>query len=404
MAIPVRFVPEGLTVEEARRQAKNRKGLLPEQIRGLVILFCCLFAGAGAVAWYFYSPAKPAETQPALVETIPSPTPLPTPIILSTPTLPPSTLAQRLGISPERIIDARPSAVTSPLATPGPDYPFLIARYALTATQSYTQALGWLKTLDQAGLESLPQAVNLLASYGLTYTLSYSQALALVQTPNYTSLLALLQPLSYTSTLTPALTLTQTVLITPTPSYSTNYVILAQDIFPAEEKLYSYVSGWITEQDGLTPRPVAITLAFNTGAMHYPRPHNSDVASGYYEFLVSPGAYVLKLDDLAVPVLISDISPSRHEISLRYTKADTVTIAARSNPWNNGPATSAQASKEPLKAGPTPPPALALCADDCFIYLPLLQTETQPEPLAVLPPEHPQILKTNYLYIPMVKK
>lgn len=120
----------------------------------------------------------------------------------------------------------------------------------------------------------------------------------------------------------------------PTPTINPyDYVVIGHEVKP--EGLYSYVSGWIVESDGRTPRPVAVRLTYPTGELRYPRPNNADVASGRYEFLVSPGEYWLTIDDQGsprIPIVIGQ-EAVRHEVSFRLTKSRPIRNPAISSPW-----------------------------------------------------------------------
>jgi hypothetical protein len=85
--------------------------------------------------------------------------------------------------------------------------------------------------------------------------------------------------------------------------------------------------------------------------MRYPRPNNTDIANGHYEFLASPGEYWLSIDDPGAPKIPVTIGnePTRHEISFRFVITRSVAVA-RSNPWS---APSASSSLSTAKTAPT---------------------------------------------------
>lgn len=153
---------------------------------------------------------------------------------------------------------------------------------------------------------------------------------------------------------------------TPTPS-PFNYEIIANIVHP--EPLYPYISGWVVEQDGTTPRPIGVELVFPTGTMEYPRPNNRDIATGYYEFMVSPGDYELRINDNKTPVVFIHVEgiAQRYEVSFRYLGDDTLLAAVVSNPWqgDDNPAEVAAAEAPTQTPTPTPPKPL-------HIYLPVV--------------------------------
>jgi len=134
---------------------------------------------------------------------------------------------------------------------------------------------------------------------------------------------------------TPAATATVTATATLTPPPH-DYVVIGHEV--QDSPLYSYVSGWIVETDGVTPRPVRVRLRFPSGEMTYPRPNNRDVADGHYEFMASPGHYWLEVvgdgSSPAVPVIIGD-QPARHEISFKLATDRPAISPARSSPWDD---------------------------------------------------------------------
>jgi hypothetical protein len=121
--------------------------------------------------------------------------------------------------------------------------------------------------------------------------------------------------------------------VTPLPSYEVLYTA----VWPEGNEGASYhISGWVVEEDGKTPRPVAMELCYQDGCMEYPRPGASDVSTGFYEFLVSPGYWTLRVKDadgIELPLQVYPDGPARYEISFRFNGVRPVS-AARSNPWD----------------------------------------------------------------------
>lgn len=128
---------------------------------------------------------------------------------------------------------------------------------------------------------------------------------------------------------------TPTVTPTPAPPYQVLYTAT----WPENNEGASFhVSGWVVEADGKTPRPVAMEICYHKeGCMQYPRPGGTDVATGYYEFLVQPGYWELRVKDtdgLTLPFMVyPDDGPARYEISFKFN-GDRRVAPARSNPWN----------------------------------------------------------------------
>jgi len=125
------------------------------------------------------------------------------------------------------------------------------------------------------------------------------------------------------------------VTATPTPTSTPPphaYEVIAN--YSQPEPMYSYISGWIVEADGTTPRPVGIEVRYPTGSMMYPRPNNKDIADGHYEFMVSPGEYDVHVLDYDAPsVHISVTENTRYEVSFRHTRPSDNIMPVRSNPW-----------------------------------------------------------------------
>jgi hypothetical protein len=155
-------------------------------------------------------------------------------------------------------------------------------------------------------------------------------------------------PILPTATLTPTITIT----ITATP-WPYDYAIVGYQVEPETDKLYSYVSGWVVEQDGSTPRPAAVTLRYPGGVMRWPRPRAMDIANGRYEFLVSPGRYWLQVDDPGAPTIQIDVvsDNERHEISFQLRLSRPLPGPAISNPWRENATPPALAT--PATATPT---------------------------------------------------
>jgi hypothetical protein len=153
----------------------------------------------------------------------------------------------------------------------------------------------------------------------------------------------------FNSPILPTTTLTPT--LTPTP-WPYDYSILTHQVEPETAKLYSYISGWVVEQDGETPRPAAVTLRYPGGVMRWPRPRAMDVANGRYEFLVSPGRYWLQVDDPGAPVIQIDVvsDNERHEVSFQLLVSRPMASPAISNPWREN-------AEIPVSARPATPTA-----------------------------------------------
>lgn len=174
------------------------------------------------------------------------------------------------------------------------------------------------------------------------------------------------------------------VLPTPTPS-PYDYLVLGYTVGPETEKIYSYVSGWIVEPDGTTPRPIGVELCHPSACMTYPRPNNTDIASGYYEFLVSPGVYRLAVRDTKSPVVQLEVGDhERHEVSFQLTTDRPLAQKIISSPWNGEAPSAALVAHGSLP--PTPAPTVAPLR---LIYLPAIFRG---------------IIETNRLYLPLMLK
>lgn len=180
----------------------------------------------------------------------------------------------------------------------------------------------------------------------------------------------------------PTATPTPTPTATPEP---TGYQVLGHDV--DYEPLYAYVSGWVVERDGVTPRPIPVILRYPTGVMRYPRPNNRDVANGRYEFLVSPGRYWLQVDEPGGPVVGLVVQDNeRHEISFRLWD-DRPISAARSQPWvGTEPPPTSPANQEIQSLDPTATPK----ALPSRMFLPIIQRNYQPQ--------------TEIIYLPTITK
>lgn len=133
----------------------------------------------------------------------------------------------------------------------------------------------------------------------------------------------------------PLPTQTPTATPTPLPPYQVLYTAVWTENNPGASY---HVSGWVVESDGKTPRPVAMELCHQDGCMQYPRPGQNDIATGFYEFVASPGYYELKVKDtdgLSLPFMIyGEDGPARYEISFKFNRERPVS-PARSNPWDS---------------------------------------------------------------------
>jgi hypothetical protein len=163
----------------------------------------------------------------------------------------------------------------------------------------------------------------------------------------------------------PTITPTEPPSPTPLPPYENIYHV----VWPENNPGASYhVSGWVVEADGTTPRPVAMELCYQDGCLEWPRPGANDVATGYYEFLVSPGYWTLKVKDSDGPEMGFQVypdGPARYEMTFRFNGNRPVS-AARSNPWDNRyPTPVGSVASSPVPT-PTATPAHTV------IYLPVV--------------------------------
>lgn len=169
----------------------------------------------------------------------------------------------------------------------------------------------------------------------------------------------------------PTATATQTATATPTPTETPKppYEILYHAVWPEENPGASYhISGWVVEADGKTPRPVGMELCYADGCLQWPRPGAADVANGFYEFLVSPGYWTLKVKDtdgIDFGFQVYPDGPARYEVSFRFNGSRTI-APARSNPWDVRYPT-------PVGSGPTSPVATPTPVQkNNHIYLPVV--------------------------------
>lgn len=276
--IPVEFVPPGMTAEEARRRRKRQMGPSQKDIFmaiGSVVLLLLLCGGSG---WYYVGRGRAEEAATAEIANIePSPQAAPGTVgPLSPSPAPPQSESPSTPLPPP--VPVVLSVAVSPLATPSP-FPLL----------------GYITPTNTA-----PPIVEIAA----------------------------VNPIP---TDAPAPSPTPTA--SPYP-YDYDYEVIGNEVQPSD--LYAYVSGWIVEQDGSTPRPARVRLRFATGEMLYPRPNNRDMANGRYEFMVSPGRYWLEVDDQSSPVIQIDVgdAPARYEVSFRSLHAEPLAAPARSSPWD----------------------------------------------------------------------
>ena len=273
--MPVEFVPEGMTAEEARRNRKRQRVTFGQlaQAMGALLALVIIF---GAPLWWFFG--RPDESQAQGTETTQA-------------ALKPT----RPAVS--QFADGTPTGIATGLPQPTP----------ITPTPTAT-------------------AGRII----ITPTLTAASAAV---TPNHVETL-FNSPVVVVVTATPTSSPTPSPSPSPTPAPGKRYEVIYQAEKP--EELYSYISGWVVEQDGVTPRPVALTLRHATGAMYWPRPGNRDIATGYYEFMVSPGEYWLDIRDSdlgPVNIVVGDTRATRYETSFRYTRADRLVTAAVSQPW-----------------------------------------------------------------------
>lgn len=305
---PFKWADETQTVDDTMAARKANKRMGPP-IKEFLVPGLLLF-GFVAVAWlYFAGRSKPEAETVARLE-------------------PSQLTATALALAPVATPTAMPSLlIPSPTASPTP---WLKPTPLVTKTPLFARVV-------TATLSS-PVVASSLASSPLPTPTPPAVVEAVVYSP-----------------------------ILPTPTTSLyDYLILNHDVGPETEKLYSYVSGWIVEPDGSTPRPVGVKLCHPSACMHYPRPNNRDVANGYYEFLVSPGLYWLEVSDTKSPVVQLEIgTQERHEVSFQLTTARPLAQAVVSDPWTGAALSGNQQS---FGSGPaataTPAPHL--------IYLPAI--------------------------------
>lgn len=238
----------------------------------------------------------------------------------------------------------------------------------------------------------IPEPIMIMTA-AVSPTKSISPTLTPVISPSLTPTTMVLEPVFVSPVNPPVISPTVTITPTATPS-PYDYQIITHKAITQPETLYPYVSGWIVESDGITPRPVKIELRYPTGMLAFPRPNHNDVSTGYYEFLVSPGEYDLFLaGGPPIHISVSD-TPARYEVSLRYLKNDRATVAARSNPWNshiggNPPANLASKPEPTATATATPKPIHR-------VYLPLVLKPIEPTAF---------IMPVKYIvFLPMVTK
>lgn len=280
-----------MTAEEARRRRKRQIGVgRQEKLMGIgsIVLLLLLCAGSG---WYYVGRGRADDAVPA------------------------ETVVSRL----------EPAQLT---ATAGPPSPSTIISSNPTST-SLPSPIAALSSVNRSPVATPPFSLPLLGQ--ITATL----------TPTNTA------PPVHVAVVDPRPTSTPSPTPAPTASpYS--YEVIGNEIQSSDR--YSYVSGWIVEEDGVTPRPALARLKFATGEMLFPRPNNRDIANGRYEFMVTPGRYWLSVGDGSPEIQIDvDDAPARYEVSFRDLSGSVLSSPARSTPWN-----------EPRPARPRPPPAVVI--------------------------------------------
>jgi len=309
--IPVEFVPPGMTAEEARRRRKRQFGPNKNDMLmgiGSIVLLLLLCGGSG---WYYVGrgradEAAPAETVVTRLEPAQLTATAGPPSLKNSPPLSPTLTISGTPLPPPLVLS---SVAMSPLATPSPLTFPLLGQITATITPTNTAPPVHVAVVDP-------------------------------------------RP---TSTPSP----------TPAPTVSPyNYEVIGHEVQPSD--LYSYVSGWIVEEDGATPRPARARLKFATGEMLFPRPNNRDIANGRYEFMVTPGRYWLSVGD-GSPEIQIDVSgdPARYEISFRDLSGSPLSAPARSVPWDE---------PDHRPARPRPPPAVVVPTIEYryHIFMPVL--------------------------------
>lgn len=326
---PVEFVPPGVTPEDARRQRKARRiGPDKRDVIILIVLVLLAIAFVGGIVWFFFFRGKATHAQ-----------------------------------------EKAPVAAVS----------------TATAAKLVTNRAG----APRAGVTKSDMFMIRWRDGNLSE--HYNRIVPPTPTPTPTPTATPESSLFSSPVDTPAVVVsvpTGTPMPTATPEF--DYMQISDDVTPSDE-LYSYVSGWIVERDGHTPRPVAVELIMPDGTtMRYPRPNNTDVANGHYEFLVSPGAYTLRVLDgrfQDVYFAVSD-TPQRYEISFKYLGTRSI-VAARSEPWSKYSPASVSAFSTPVTTSPIPTPT-STPARTFTLYLPLI-FKSQPE-------------KTQHVYLPLIAK
>lgn len=219
---------------------------------------------------------------------------------------------------------------------------------------------------------------------------------------------AMTTTITATATITPPIiypTATPTALPTATPTATPNpfdYQIIANNQQPTD--LYWYISGWVVEADGTTPRPVAVQVTAPDGLkMLYPRPHNTDVATGHYEFMVAPGSWAVTVLDGKTPtayIAVGD-EPSRYEVSFKFLYNRPVK-AARSAPWGSSTNPPANTADPTATSTATPDPRRRY-----HIYLPIItkSAASTPQPSTTAEPTPPPLSFqfSHHIYLPLVK-
>jgi len=327
--IAVEFVPEGMTPEEARKQRTQKQNFGTDRREmAKAIGSVFVFLLLCVFAFWYYVPRGQAEEAP-VVPVVAESTALPGPVRKE---------AKPVRLAPDR----RPLEVVSPIPQQ----------------------------------TRMPRMATIFLSPLTTPTAAAVSVLALDPTA--------------TATATPALP-TATATLTPTATPDPfDYVVFGNEYQYSD--MYTYISGWIVESDGVTPRPAKVRLRFNGGEMLYPRPNNRDVANGHYEFMATPGRYWLEIvgdgPSQVVEIDIGD-SPVRREISFRFNKSRPIT-PARSVPWDE-PKNRRSIS---IQQQPTPtatPTATATATPINYrfrVYMPMVAKN------------HPK----NMIYLPLIRK
>ena len=356
-----KFIPDGLSPEEAvlhhlHSGVSSSAFGDSEDFDKKGFAYLVLFLLLCVVAYFYWGPTvssyfnkgeggNVAQISPPLATVATTATATATLTATVPPTLPPTTIITATATA---------TATKTPTHTTiiiMDDIEQLIKTTGITYAFNITQSRQLIQDFGYDVINNVPDyAWHIIPKFGLTQTLSITEVLALAQSGIISEYVSLINSSSFLSPILPEETTTPT----PTATPSTNYIIISHDYGPIDDK-YPYISGWILESDGETARPAKIDLCHPSACMAYPRPTNTDIASGYYKFLVEPGHFTLKIDNLAYNIHV--ISTTNQFINLKYTSPEKLETAARSNPWNTHTNQSRpQNTTTPPTLTPTPTP------------------------------------------------